>query len=132
MTGPAPYCGKSGTTCQLCNTSNPCKYGYCSSGKCKYNNQINGTSCSSGKFYQGSCCNGCRDKGNNTCKTLKNTSACGTQGADCQVCISNNPCKAADCSGSCVLVNKTNGTSCGSGNYCNNGQCSGSDAGSPP
>ena len=123
-------CGKGGGTCKICYTSNPCKARSCAAGSCTYPDRPDKYPCSGGRCFMGTCCTGCIDTKNWKCISGSSSAACGTKGDNCQKCITSNPCKVPACIlGVCGTMNQVNGTSCGSGMKCLNGQCVYPDSG---
>ena len=114
-------CGSGGKGCAGCNDGNDCTKDKCLSGACAYDTRPFGYGCKansvSGKCVGKACCTGCISGGK--CKGGKNTSACGTGGASCQICYTSNGCKYPDCGkGKCEYPNKSSTTPCNDYKYC--------------
>jgi len=109
------YCGLGGVDCTPCATANPCKTATCLTGTCLIPDKSDGTTCSGGKCYDGSCCTGCWDTNTSTCQAPSNDSHCGTGGVSCVVCTSTQDCVSGSCqctSGSCGSGCCANATTC--------------------
>lgn len=148
---PNPCIGKSdGTSCDdklYCTVSDACKAGVCTGAardcsagpsapcveascdemidQCVTKNRSDGTPCSGGQCYAGSCCTGCWT--GTSCVTGKDASTCGDSGDLCQSCTSTE-CRSLP--GYCGLLldkcktiwAKADGTAC-SGGACRDGAC---------
>ena len=106
-------CGTGGALCGTCSTPDFCKSASCPTGVCGITNKTDGTGCTGGLCYGGSCCTVCVVNG--TCQTSSNDSHCGTAGETCDICNSGQDCV----SGNCVCNAASCSSGCCDGDTCN-------------
>lgn len=119
-------CGTPGALADACDDPNPCVVSGCEDGLCVYAAAPPETTCGpAGELCAGSTC-GCAAEASAACAggAVYWFDSCGNPGAVKEDCNDGDPCTADAClDGACHHTALPDGTLCGAGNVCTDGQC---------